>query len=975
MRLNQFLKKSWVGIVIFALTAPAVHAESTVGLIPADKLGFPNSSVLNLLEVELTNDPEIKLVERARVEAIFEEQTLQLALGAKAGKERRDIGNLLKADVLVLLEPSEAQDERQLRVVIFRTRDGIRLSDSSHAWDDANPESLAENLMAAIGDAIEKGGQEDVAVVAVSPFQSQDLLHTYDQLQSTYASLVENILSSHPKILPVEIEEAQNLSEELSISGGESIARSSLPYFVRGTYRNEGKGEDRRLNLTMELALGGKTLYSSSAESLPPDEIPQYLEESARQISMTISESGVLKFDPLREAQEMAARGESFRRMGEYEKALSFYESALLVKPELKVYHREAMGLCKVLVHEYLEGSKRTKDSIASGQIGIGYAMRMFDHLEQYMRSIYPGNVQRIFTEISNEMDNPVQRFQGSYDFADPPLEVQEMVNDYVERKQEIFVSFVEEVHSRGWMLPDIASSLLSDLNSFSGFVHSPNGNPKYYDYQLRLLAVAADHPSELFRVVRAIRGVRQKNDRTPEEEKFLSEIEASPYENIRFAWDLVDSLDAPDDRQGLLEELKNLRERINSIPGGTPNIPQELDRKIAKVESLETSSQTTNLKPEPTPEVVVERNERGMRLASIFTFQKETPEVTFKPIRDLGPNPFWGNNFDEWKYGISQWVKLDNGMDLVSTWHALYALDQNGDLDEIYRLSSTERFRTFLITNDYIWIGVISSKPRVLALNPKTMKFIVFDSEEGLPPTTETVSLFALSRGEVLAVGYFDRTWIGKLNVTEQGEKHFELLHEARNTHGPPDEVETAFRPGNIWRFESEDRPGEELIAIHRALSRSPGDNTERSSPLAFVLNLSTGEATLEKVPAPESESPPSALGLGEIFESEEYRRARASRDFKKEQEVRERLFQKRREFQLQKEIDGRRYAFGWEAVWLMGDQAKGEEPKRLNGQIPSSPNISGVRNVFLSNRFGVVYQIDRNLYQVQFNLKDDRP
>ncbi|MCA9431568.1 MAG: hypothetical protein KC940_13740, partial [Candidatus Omnitrophica bacterium] len=94
-----------------------------------------------------------------------------------------------------------------------------------------------------------------------------------------------------------------------------------------------------------------------------------------------------------------------------------------------------------------------------------------------------------------------------------------------------------------------------------------------------------------------------------------------------------------------------------------------------------------------------------------------------------------------------------------------------------------------------------------------------------------------------------------------------------------------------------------------------------------------------------------------------------------KKEQEVRERLFQKRREFQLQKEIDGRRYAFGWEAVWLMGDQAKGEEPKRLNGQIPSSPNISGVRNVFLSNRFGVVYQIDRNLYQVQFNLKDDRP
>ncbi|MCA9424366.1 MAG: hypothetical protein KC994_04800, partial [Candidatus Omnitrophica bacterium] len=103
MRLNQFLKKSWVGIVIFALTAPAVHAENTVGLIPADKLGFPNSSVLNLLEVELTNDPGVELVERARVEAIFEEQTLQLALGTKAGKERRDIGNLLKADVLVLL--------------------------------------------------------------------------------------------------------------------------------------------------------------------------------------------------------------------------------------------------------------------------------------------------------------------------------------------------------------------------------------------------------------------------------------------------------------------------------------------------------------------------------------------------------------------------------------------------------------------------------------------------------------------------------------------------------------------------------------------------------------------------------------------------------------------------------------------------------------------------------------------------------
>ena len=90
-----------------------------------------------LLEVKLSADGRLKLLERSEIDKIVKEQELQLLFAPEAGTKRSALGQLLKADLLILLRAGEKKgDGRYLDVIVCETKAGLRLRVTRMPWTD-----------------------------------------------------------------------------------------------------------------------------------------------------------------------------------------------------------------------------------------------------------------------------------------------------------------------------------------------------------------------------------------------------------------------------------------------------------------------------------------------------------------------------------------------------------------------------------------------------------------------------------------------------------------------------------------------------------------------------------------------------------------------------------------------------------------------------------------------------------------------
>lgn len=343
-------------IVLFAalLVEPCIAQPASPDANPSTLrcalIDVDQSALAGLVEADLiTRSGEVWL-ERTEINRLLEEKQLQSLLSAGAGDDRIALGQTLKADVLVMLRTKKEQEKTTAELVVAETNQGLRLLTQSVVLDE-NIEEHSATLVELIDQAIAKARQEIRQVFAVPPFVSDDLTYEHDYLKSTYAKLLEQSLLDSPGVLIVELEEAQAIASERSLTAESGTIKRRLPIYLLGQFRNEGQGETRQVQISLSVQQGSKELDKLQAE-LRPAAAAEFLRESAQKVSLAQGIESIM-VAPAIEAQQLNKRARQFARLGDWAEALGLIEASLMLYADQPEVISEAIGISESLANTY----------------------------------------------------------------------------------------------------------------------------------------------------------------------------------------------------------------------------------------------------------------------------------------------------------------------------------------------------------------------------------------------------------------------------------------------------------------------------------------------------------------------------------------------------------------------------------------------------------------------------------------------
>lgn len=334
-------------------------ADLVCAVIDPDK-----SERVTLLEAKLLAEAELRLVDRAQVDKVLQERQLQAVFGASAVKERVQLGQVLKADVLLQVRVHRSQKGAVLELVVSETAGGLRLLMRAIPETD-NATADVDTLLEFVRLGLKKSKEPIRTVVAVPPFVSQDLTFENDHLKSSYAKLVEGLALSRSGVVVVEFAEAEALARELALAAPGSALQRPLPVYLLGDYRHVGLGDKGTVTLKLRAEQGGKAVVAPSERTVPPAESPAELRKWATLVLDAASGVAVPPADPKTEARMLANRAGDFRRLAIWSEAHALIEASLLLDPKKFELHPVAMAVLQnARDHEWKFGD-RESDHIA----------------------------------------------------------------------------------------------------------------------------------------------------------------------------------------------------------------------------------------------------------------------------------------------------------------------------------------------------------------------------------------------------------------------------------------------------------------------------------------------------------------------------------------------------------------------------------------------------------------------------------
>jgi len=218
-----------------AMASSAAPRPASVAVLAGAGDRAPGTGVLELLMAELSGQDGVTLVEREHIDRILSEQALTALLAAEPANAVR-LGQLLAADLLVVVDRLSAQDPVALRLRIIETRTSVVLADLLREESDIATDAAL--LRERIDLALTRWHlpPENRHYVAILGFRSEEIGRQLSGVPEAVSMLLSVDLSASPSVILLDRANAQRLQAERDLTALELDIKSSmigLEIFVR----------------------------------------------------------------------------------------------------------------------------------------------------------------------------------------------------------------------------------------------------------------------------------------------------------------------------------------------------------------------------------------------------------------------------------------------------------------------------------------------------------------------------------------------------------------------------------------------------------------------------------------------------------------------------------------------------------------------------------------------------------------------
>jgi hypothetical protein len=360
-------------------------AAVTAAFLRSERLAADAAGAM--IEAELLSVPQVRWVEREKIDAALRERSLQESLTGDELAARRRLGKLLQADLLLILRPATGAATDAGELIVCETRQGLRVAREPISLAATSAELTARRAAALARRAVERAAQPRLDLVAVYPFTSRNLTHDHDGLKEAYARLIEQGLAEQPGVWLVELQEARAIATEIATAQSDGIARR-LPLFVEGEFSHKDYSPTAPVTVQITIKRGQGTLKQWKLEELPADQATQQLRQTTLQELARVIGIEPARQDARQEAEELARRADIAYRLGFWLEALQLAEASLLLNDDQPELHRDALlaGINHHRVAGPLSEQQRTEQ--------IPFLRRLVAHKEAYLsrRAIHMGD-------------------------------------------------------------------------------------------------------------------------------------------------------------------------------------------------------------------------------------------------------------------------------------------------------------------------------------------------------------------------------------------------------------------------------------------------------------------------------------------------------------------------------------------------------------------------------------------------------
>jgi hypothetical protein len=378
-----------------SIAISADHQQIRLAIVDVGTTQKVPGPFLDLLTTAFTKHSEIALLERDEINKLLKEQALSLSLSSA---ELVKTGKLWAADAFLMLESSTSGNTSLLHLRLTDARYGYKLWDVSMPFSPKSDEYQTQaDLLASLTNrkiSNIKLAPENLTMLAVSNFSSEEISKKWNWLSDTLATAIEQNLALYPGVVLMERTKVGTLMDERNLVAGLPEALQASAVLIDGSFKmRQDKGPDT-VSVYLRCRKQSKPILETRIEGSTGNLSNLYQKILAVIITSIGKKTDTLAMRPEVEASLLANDARSFLRINDPVQALPLVDAALSLSPNSK-------EMKQLLLNSSIQVMSRCTDSMEAFW-GIPDPKETLD--------LYLSTAIRISTLIEEEiLNNPAQ--------------------------------------------------------------------------------------------------------------------------------------------------------------------------------------------------------------------------------------------------------------------------------------------------------------------------------------------------------------------------------------------------------------------------------------------------------------------------------------------------------------------------------------------------------------------------------------